>query len=289
MSGNPLESPTADASVLRQFLEVFRLAPAAEPLARLQQVASAYAGLPYDNLTKIIKDARAGKGTARAGDRAAARRLPGEVLADHVRFGTGGTCFALTATLLHLVRALGWRAEPMLADRRYGPDTHCALMLWIDSRPHVLDPGYLLVRPIPLPATEPVCVPTSFHEVLLSPRDGGSRVDLSTVRQGRATYRLTYKVAAADAGEFLRAWDASFDWDMMHYPVLTRITAGRQIYLRETRLQISGAGRVEHSELAPGTLVARITQEFGIAPSVTAQALELLRRQGDLNGTAAAS
>src|SRR5204863_234100 len=66
---------------------------------------------------KIIKDAEAG-GVEEA------RRTPAEVLADHHALGAGGTCFALTATMLHLVRALGFPAEPILADRRYGADTH---------------------------------------------------------------------------------------------------------------------------------------------------------------------
>ena len=47
---------------------------------------------------------------------------PAEVLADHEQCGAGGTCFSLTAAFLHLVRSLGWKAEPLLADRRYGCD-----------------------------------------------------------------------------------------------------------------------------------------------------------------------
>ena len=44
------------------------------------------------------------------------------------------------------------RAEPILADRRYGDDTHSALVVWHEGKPHLLDPGYLIVRPLPLPS-----------------------------------------------------------------------------------------------------------------------------------------
>src|SRR5262249_53625221 len=229
---------------------------------------------PYENLTKIIKQHH-------TGTIAEARRAPGEVLADHLRLGTGGTCFSLTATLLHLVRALGWQAELILADRRYGPDTHCALVVWIGGQPHLLDPGYLIVRPIPLPTQGELRLPTEFNEVVLTARDGGARVDLHTLQKGHKTYRLTFKAEPVAAAEFLRAWDASFDWDMMHYPVLTRVAGGRQIYLQENRLQVRGRETVGRTELDPTLLPQTIAREFGIEPSVAAQALDILLRTGE--------
>src|SRR5262249_17989982 len=122
-------APPRDAELLRAFEQHFGLRPTREPMQLLRHVTAAFARLPYDNLTKIIRDAEEGSPVR-------ARRPPSEVWADHERWGAGGTCFSLTATLLHLVRALGWRAEPILADRRYGANTHCALVVWNDERPH---------------------------------------------------------------------------------------------------------------------------------------------------------
>ena len=75
-------------------------------------VVAAFALLPYENITKIIK-------REESGNCEQARRYPEEVIRDHTHWGTGGTCFSLTSALLHLVRGLGWKAEYILADRRY--------------------------------------------------------------------------------------------------------------------------------------------------------------------------
>jgi arylamine N-acetyltransferase len=98
--------------------------------------ARAFATLPYENLSKVIR-------FAEAGDAVAARELPAEIINRHLQWGTGGTCFSLTATLLHLIRSLGFEAEPILADRPYGSNTHCALRVMVEGQPHLLDPGYL--------------------------------------------------------------------------------------------------------------------------------------------------
>src|SRR5262249_11967835 len=202
--------------------------------------------------------------------------------------GTGGTCFSLTAALLHLLRSLGWQAEPILADRPYGPDTHCALLVWIDGRPHLIDPGYLLIEPIPLLSDGEQRIPTSFHEVLLTPRAGGAKLDLHTLSQGRSTHRITFKTEPADPGQFLKVWDASFAWEMMRYPVLTRVAEGRHLYLQGNRLQTRSREAVHRTEIAPAELAAQIAATFGIDARVTARALAVLHRKGEPHGRPAA-
>ena len=117
------------------------------------------------------------------------------MLQDFRRWRSGGTCFSLTAALLHLVRSLGLPGEPILADRRYGVDTHCALLVWLDDRPHLLDPGYLIVEPVPLDATtNELVVPTRFNQLHLMPGEA-DRIELHTAEQGNRRYRLTYKTS----------------------------------------------------------------------------------------------
>jgi arylamine N-acetyltransferase len=274
MNDHPLQPPEADSPLLRRFLAANHIDPAQSPLTVLSQVATAFAGLPFENLTKILKEAQAGRAEE-------ARRFPAEVLAEHWALGTGGTCFALTATLLYLVRALGWPAEPLLADRHYGPDTHSALLVWIDGRPHLLDPGYLIVRPLPLPSVEALHVPTPFNELILKPQGGGARVELHTLQQGNSTYRLTFKAEPAEVGDFLRAWDISFDADMMRYPVLSRIANGQQFYLQKNHLLIRGRTVTQRREVPADDLVEDIACRFSIAPQIAARALEVLRRKGE--------
>ncbi len=276
METNPL-APPRDTQVLETFFRHFLLQVDRSPRDVLRNVATAFAKLPYENLTKIIKENR---------EQAAvrARRLPAEVLADHFQAGAGGTCFSLTATLLHLVRSLGWEAEPLLADRRYGENTHCALLVWINSRPHLLDPGYLILDPIPLDVGGETRIVTDFNELVLTPQDAGRRLDLATLAQGQRKYRLTFKTEPADPGEFLRAWDASFDWDMMRYPVLTRVQCGRQSYLQGSRFQTRDRAALQREEIPNRDLARRIAAEFGIDPRIVQGALEILHRKGEPYG-----
>ena len=279
MSDHPLQQPEPNAPLLQQFLRAYHINTVQPPLEVLTDVVRAFAQLPFENLTKIIKDAEAGRAEQ-------ARRTPTEVLTDHWALGTGGTCFALTSALLYLIRALGWQAQPILADRRYGADTHSALLVWIDGKPHLLDPGYLIVRPLPLPTAGEMRIETPFNQLLLTAKDAGSKVELRTIQQKQTTYRLTFKTNPVDAGEFLRAWDTSFDAEMMRYPVLSRVAGNQQIYLQKRHLLIRGE-ETECKELPPDRLIAEIARQFHIAPEVVARALGVLQRQGDLHGTAA--
>ncbi len=244
-------------------------------MRNLNELAAAFARLPYENLTKIIK--REEFGASRD-----ARRSPQEVLSDHVRYGTGGTCFSLTSALLHLVRTLGYQAEPILADRRYGQDTHCAILVRVENQPHLLDPGYLIVNPVPLPETR-TTLHTGFNRLTLTPIAGG-KLELHTVENGRETYRLTYKLQAVESPEFGKVWDESFQWDMMRYPVLTRNDRGKQLYVRGNHFQIRTADRVLHREVSPDELINRIAAEFHIARSVVVRAVSILERRGERFG-----
>ena len=263
--------------VLKEFLDHFRIPSAIEPRQLLGAVATAYARLPYENITKIIK-------RAEVGSHEKARRYPEEVIRNHIDWGSGGTCFSLTAALLELVRSLGWRAEYILADRRYGPDTHCALLIWIDDTPHLLDPGFLIVDPVPLNSRGAHVVETGCNRLVLSPDTGKDRIELSTLRKGTETYRLTYKTAPVDPGEFYKAWDASFDWEMMRYPLLTRAEASRQIYMRGSMLQISDAESVDRREISGEELIAGISAAFQMDPALVARAVSILNSRGEHHG-----
>jgi arylamine N-acetyltransferase len=263
---------------LQLFARHFRLDLQQDRDALLRQVVRAFTNLPYENLSKVVCEAERGRVPE-------ARRYPQEVITDHIRLGTGGTCFSLTATLMHLLRELGWEAEPILADRPYGPNTHCALLLWRDGQPHLLDPGFLLTDPIPLPRDQPVLLPTSFHQVRLCPRQDGRYVDLYVASpQGQEQHRITFKTSPVDWSEFVRVWDASFDWDMMRYPLLTRVCNGEHIYLKGNRLQRRTLCRVERQELSPVSLAEHIHRLFGIAPEVVYRALAVWKRRGERHG-----
>lgn len=257
---------------LRMFTGHFGISPASPPEQLLQVVVAAFSRLPYENITKIIKHSEQGNAER-------ARRYPAEVIRDHIAWGTGGTCFSLASALRHLLRGLGWEAEYLLADRRYGQNTHCALLIWINGAPHLLDPGFLIVKPVPLSNGTEKQFETGFNRIVLTPEKRSDRIELSTAEGAGLSYRLTYKTSPVDEGEFLKAWDDSFEWDMMRYPLLTRAAPEGRIYLRGSRLRITGNGRLEKRELSGDGLTGGIAAAFGIDPSVVARALSILREE----------
>jgi len=270
--------------LLGEFLRHFRVSVEQSSLETLGYVARAFSRIPYENITKIIKRAEVGSDEK-------ARRSPQEVISDHIRWGTGGTCFSLTAALQRLARGLGLETEYILADRPYGQNTHCALQIRIDGNPYLLDPGFLLVDPVPLWKFTRGVIPTSgglslkehreiatgVGSVLLIPEENGKKLALETVFGGKRVRRFTYKTAPADEGEFLKAWTASFQWEMMRYLLLTRWTNAGQIYLRGAMLQLRDAKTVNRQNIPEEKLAETISNEFHIHPSIVARALSLLR------------
>ena len=274
MQKNPLANPGQNSAALGDFTRHFRLERREPEALMVESVAAAFSSLPYENLTKILKHDREG---------GVARRGPEEVIRDHIRLGSGGTCFSLTAALLHVLRALGLRAEPILADRHYGENTHCALLVWLDGEPHLLDPGYLILKPLALPGNEELeqVVPTAFNELLLRHREQGSKIELHTRQQGASNHRLTFKPEPAGDHEFLAASDASFGWEMMRYPLLTRVAGSDQLYLQGSRFQRRSHREVERSELATAEDIAR---NFGLEEGLVEKALAAFSRRGERHG-----
>ncbi len=260
---------------LRNFMAHYGISPGGERRRLLDRVVSAFSGLPYENITKIIR-------REESGNCEHARRYPEEVIRDHINWGTGGTCFSLTLALSELIRGMDYETDYILADRSYGQDTHCALIVWIENEPHLLDPGFLILRPIPLPSGSEQKIETGFNTVILAQQEeDANRVSLHTVRQNNKVYRLTYKTSPVDIGEFCKAWDASFHWDMMKYPLLTRTSESRQIYLKGSRIQISSAETMEKEKIGMDELVGKIAAEFRIHPDVIARAVSILKDRGD--------
>ena len=150
------------------------------------------------------------------------------------------------------------------------------MIVHMKDDPYLLDPGYLIVDPIPIrQVAASLVVPTRFNQLELVPGQH-NRLELFTIEQGNRRYRLTFKCDPADNRAFLQAWDASFGWEGMQYPVLTRVTEDQQRYLRGTRLQTKTRTEVHREDIPAAQLPSRIVQEFGISPSIVQRALDIL-------------
>ncbi len=235
----------------------------------LHKLCQVFSVMPYENLTKIIKsDAEISASRA--------KRLPDEVIREYLHYGTGGTCFSLTATFIAILNAFGFETYPILADRRYGVDTHCALVFLQKTEFFLLDPGYLIYQPTRLPTTEPVSFSTGFNMIELQPHEAGRKVDLVTIINNDRRFRLTYKVNPVDGPTFGRAWERSFAWEMMTYPVLSRNQNGTHQYLQGHLLRTRNReGCVKHI-LSPDEQHEFISAALGIHAHIIKKAFSVI-------------
>jgi arylamine N-acetyltransferase len=237
---------------------------------KIEAIAQLFSTIPYENLTKIIKS------DVLVSVRSALR-YPDELLSDWIRWGTGGTCFSLTSAMVAVYNCMGIEAHPLLADRHYGIDTHCALVVVIPEGVFLLDPGFLFYHPVQLPQHTPVSVNTGYNTIELIPKDNGSRIEMYTIVKGSRKMRLVYKTDFIDAVRFEKAWESSFAWEMMTYPVLTRVSASQHIYLQGDALAVRTAEKTSRQKMSIDERFKFISGTMGIDPEITRKALEILK------------
>jgi hypothetical protein len=252
-----------------RFLDRCRIDRNSDRSILLRSVSEAFSHIPYENLTKILK-------TGSVISAHSAMRYPDEVIGDWLRWGTGGTCFSLTAAIIAMFNALGIDAHPLLADRHYGPDTHCGLVLVDGSDLLLLDPGYLLFIPTVLPRETATRSTTGYNVIELVPLQGGERLELYTVVKGNRKLRLTYKSHPVDPLMFARAWEQSFTWEMMTYPVLTGTFGGVHHYIQGTNLSVRNGIRTDRKVLSIDNEIEFITGTMGIHRDIVTKAFEAL-------------
>ncbi len=110
----------------------------------LERLCRLFARFPYENVTKIIR-----RGTDLTTD--PRFRGPQEVADGFLQSGAGGTCFSLTNLFLQVLADCGYHAVPFLAHMGRRENVHCGLIVGLIGGGRALvDPGYLVDRPLPL-------------------------------------------------------------------------------------------------------------------------------------------
>lgn len=249
-----MRTPDDDSlDLLRQWCHHLRLPPLPEDTAiRTEILARSFAHLPYENLGKVAKHAQLGR---------IVLPTPRETLEAHWRFGAGGTCFSLTDALITLLQAAGIEATPLLADRSYGPDTHCAVLVLAEATPHIIDPGYLIFRPLPLLETA-VVMQQTLQDVELTPL-GNRRWELATRDTKSRKRRLIYKGEAVDQASFRLAWEKSYGWEMMTYPVISQHQDQQQYFIRDRWWQTRTRDQIARVELSAAEMIDQLVRQFG--------------------------
>jgi arylamine N-acetyltransferase len=258
------------------FEDRYGATPPRGDLGSLYELLERFSHLPYENLTKII--------AWDGGLTAPAPRGPLPVVEDHLRLGTGGTCFSLAELLRQLLRAAGFASQPLMAHMAHGDNIHCALRVEAGGRSYLVDPGYVLREPVPFDAG-----PSRPSGLLLAPV--GSRplpsgvrptlageLDLFTLEADTPRWRYRISTRAPSAAEFLEHWRRSFYQPGMSSLLASRLTEeGELLYLHNHKLR-------RQSAAAKSTLNVRadlehaVADSFGIDPDVTRRAAAIIAR-----------
>lgn len=222
---------------------------------RVGRLLDGMSDVPYENLTKLLAEGE--------------RRSEERVAREHLEHGTGGTCFSLVRLFLTLARRLDLEARPILADRSYGDNTHCAAVVQTEEGRLLADPGFLIFRPVELNGEQTVELP---HTTLRLSEEG----EVYTVYpDGHEKFRYELHDGTVTDDEFQDLWMRSFDWDMMDQLVVNRLVEETHLYLRDTYLHENRRNEHDQTELEEHQLVDHI-ERMGIDRSVAeAAAVEL--------------
>jgi len=260
--------PNAHADAVRHFNDFFRLAAAAPSLALLQQILSRYAQLPYENISKIVKLRK---------DFLSPKRLrqPEEVMDDHARFHLGGTCFSLTFFLQSILSQHDFQCYPVMADMSNRTNVHCTLVVLLDRKKYLVDPGYLLTQPMEIHPDKPRLYHTPHTGIELLFQKQDNRYHLYTFNRQQTKWRYRFFDRPTPPEEFLKHWQASFVQGTMHNICLTRVSDQGMIYLHKDYLQVTTIEGRQKQRIKQN--YSGIIQDlFGIAPEWVEQALDAI-------------
>ena len=153
--------------------------------------------VPFETASKIVRNADVASPAEKP-------RLPDVFWAEHVDFGTGGTCFARVAAFAALTEAVGFRPAKILGGIT-GPRNHASLLYALDGRTWLADPGYPLPDLIPL-ETAAFETGVGSLEFEASARSAALRF-VSGPEYGRV---IDFSLDPASEDEFRGAWEKTF-------------------------------------------------------------------------------
>jgi arylamine N-acetyltransferase len=253
---------------IQRFLERHALSRVQADLQLLQALASAYSNLPYENVTKILKDARC------SGVQQKFRQTE-EVLEDHLRWNTGGTCFSLCNAFQELLAFCGFDAFIAMADMHYGTNIHCGIVVQLENHRYLLDPGYLLHQPLPLPETE-ISIVTKMNTVALK-NEELNLYSLFTKENGIQKWRYRLKAHPVSREEFEQHWLHSFSLNSMENVMITRLSDSGRLYYRKDRIEVVHHDLRKKQKIKSSD-VHTLSQTFGLPSDLILQAQQVLLR-----------
>jgi len=282
-----------------------------ENMKKVVDLCNQISNITYENLTKIIRLEQTGSATG-------ARKLDDSDQNDIDSWMGGGTCFSMTWHLYQTLTDMGFKPRLVMGHKRKERNIHCALILpdpdqlgvrnsefGINSsflnpnsdlqtsnssflNPNsefLLDPGYLIFDPLPMPLPQPLGTGEAFFP--LSPncvrlvRPTLESMELWTGGAGAPMkLRFEYPVEGVSVEEFKHHWNESFYREMMTYPVLNRLDRekGVQYYYQKGNLVVRNATGSQMTKIAPADRVKTLSDIFKLSPDIIEKALNILEK-----------
>ena len=258
-------APEKHKEGFKHFIDYFKLTLSRPGLIFLHELLENFAVMPYENISKIIK-------YHQSADWEHPRiRLPEEVIADHIDYGLGGTCFSLTYYLQSILVQCGFNCYPVMADMRAGKNIHCCLIVILDGKKHLIDPGYLLTQPMELNLSKPRLYKTEFTGVELRFDKHSQQYQLHTFDKHEAKWRYSFRDEPASPQEFLQHWLHSFTRNSMNGICLSRIMKNGLLFVNRNFMRETTFAGKKYINIKKNYHSA-INEYFGIDRQVIEQA-----------------
>ncbi len=265
--------PEAHFAGARRFSSLYRIQEHLDPYALLSCITRDFAKLPYENLSKIIK-----LGLDRPNIQML--RLPGEVMEGHEKNRLGGTCFSLSFLLHTVLSYYDFDSYIVMADMRSGRNIHCALVVTLPQGKFLVDPGYLVNKPVPLTnqGGRLYRSRSSGLELIVNQQYGLVEVYSFTGKERKWRYSFFDQPVSGDI--FLDHWLHSFTLNSMNNICLTRVDEESMIYIHRTFMRET-RGEEKKNYNIRRNLKTVVRQRFGIEKQFIEEALEtlVLRRE----------
>ena len=281
-----------------------------ENMKKVVDLCNQLSNITYENLTKIIRLEQTGSATG-------ARKLDDSDQNDIDSWMGGGTCFSMTWHLYQTLTDMGFKPRLVMGHKRKERNIHCALILpdpdsslttnhqplttplsseiplgatvgrdLIAQSSYLLDPGYLIFDPLPMPLPQPFGTGEAFFP--LAPncvrlvRPTLESMELWTGGAGAPMkLRFEYPVEGVSVEEFKHHWNESFYREMMTYPVLNRLDRekGVQYYYQKGNLVVRNATGSQMTKIAPADRVQTLSDIFKLSPDIIEKALNILEKR----------
>lgn len=159
----PKLPPDLHAAVLKRL----HFLPGKPDLPHLDRLVNAYVRtVPWESAFRIVK--RAEQDVVDA-----CSRWPEEYWQDHLRRGSGGTCFESNFAFSSLLHELGYKGYLTINDMQESIGCHTAIIVLLEGQKWLVDTGFPIYAPLPIESHSVSQRTTPFHQYTIRPEGDG--------------------------------------------------------------------------------------------------------------------